>query len=339
MTASPGAASLQGVFEALRLDATVTGETDGPSITRYEVSLAPELRVGRVLRLEDHLTFHFGAKVRVAPVPGHRLVGVEVVKDSPGTVTLREVWDDEPTVITMGRSLAGPVAERLERLPHMIVAGSTGSGKSVWINSVITELLIKNTPDDLRLVLIDPKRVELSAYAGLPHLEGEVVSTPSAAVAALTHVVAEVDRRYEMMRQADVRHARDLGLPVMVVVIDELADLMITSGKRVESNIVRIAQLARAASVHLIVATQRPSADVITGLIKSNLPARLAFRTSSAIDSRVILDSKGAEALLGRGDGLFRAAGGDLVRVQAPYVSDEQITRIVDYWRTSSAPI
>ena len=177
MTMSPGAASLQGVFEALRLDATVTGETDGPSITRYEVSLAPELRVDRILRLEGHLTFHFGAKVRMAPIPGARLVGVEVVKDSPGTVTLREVWDEsDPLSITMGRSLAGPVAESLSKLPHMIVAGSTGSGKSVWVNSVITELLIKNTPDELRLVLIDPKRVELAAYAGLPHLEGEVVS-------------------------------------------------------------------------------------------------------------------------------------------------------------------
>lgn len=324
--------SLQSVFEALNLDATVTGVTEGPSAVRFSVALAPDLRVNRILNLSEHLTFHFGAPVRVTLIPGERLVGVEVTRPEPEPVPLSSIWTLDTSAVTIGQSLDGPVRTTLARLPHMIVAGTTGSGKSVYVNSLITEMLIKHGPGDLRLLLIDPKRVELARYAGLPHLIGGVVAEPTDAVAALTQVIAMMDERYELMRAAGVTDASDLDLPAVVVVIDELADLMMTSAKKVESKIVRIAQLARAARIHLIAATQRPSADVITGMIKANLPTRLAFRTASNVDSRVILDSKGAETLLGRGDGLFKQAGSELVRIQAPIVPDDHIDHVIRHW-------
>src|SRR5690606_37897259 len=294
------------------------------------IALGRGTKVDQVLRLQRHLSFVYGSEVRIAYIYGKRAVGIEV-PNGGRTIPLKDVISSDKFSIALGASIDGPVQVSLDSLPHLLVAGATGSGKSVFVNSLICELIKKNTPDELRLVLIDPKRVELQQYAGLPHLWGEVVTDPLDADNALKHVVFEMERRYRQMEEAQVRNAKDLGLSKIVVIIDEYADLRMVVGKSVGDKVVRIAQLARAAGIHLIVATQRTSVDVITGLIKSNFPARLSFRTSSAIDSRVILDSKGAEVLTGRGDGLYRSNGA-LTRLRAPYVSDAEIDRLVRHW-------
>lgn len=322
---------LQKVFDDLGVDATVINVAEGPTFERFEVQVGPGTKANKILSLEKHLSYHYGASVKIGNIPGRRAIGIEVSSEH-GMVRLREIMAAEPDAISIGQSIDGAVVSSLDDLPHMIVAGVTGSGKSVFVNSIICEMIMKNQPDQLRLAMIDPKRVELTKYNGIPHLMGDVVTKPMQADSLLGGLVQEMSRRYDLMNKYGVRHASDIDLPSIVVVIDELADLMMVSGKSVESNIVRMAQLARAASMHLIIATQRPSVDVLTGLIKANLPARLAFRTSSITDSRVILDQKGAEGLLGRGDALYRSTGGSLVRVQAPYVSDLEIDRLVRHW-------
>lgn len=322
---------LQQVFDDLGIDAKVVDMTEGPTFSRFEVVVGPGTKANKILSLGKHLSYHYGASVNIGSIPGKRAIGIDV-SSAHGMVRLFEIMATEPDAISIGKSIDGPVVTSLDDLPHMIVAGATGSGKSVFINSIICELIMKNTPDQLRLAMVDPKRVELTKYNGIPHLMGNVVTEPLQADAILRGLTQEMSRRYDLMNKYGVRHASDIDLPSIVIVIDELADLMMVSGKSVESNIVRIAQLARAASMHLIIATQRPSVDVLTGLIKANLPARLAFCASSMGDSRVVLDANGAEGLLGRGDALYRPAGGSLVRLQAPYVSDLEIDRLVSHW-------
>jgi S-DNA-T family DNA segregation ATPase FtsK/SpoIIIE len=323
---------LQNLLDDHGIMARVVGVSEGPVTDRFELVMTPGETVNRLLRFSDHLSYYYGRPVRVAPIPNRRLVGVEIPKPSPEIVKLGDVMSSDRLSLSLGRSIDGIVTVPIRSLPHMIIAGATGSGKSVFLNSVITELLIKNTPDQLRLMLIDPKRVELNQYAGIQHLIGDVIDDPELADSALGDMVDVMSDRYKIMRDHGARHAAKLKLPKIVVVIDELADLMMVGRKSVESKIVRIAQLGRASSIHVLAATQRPSADVVTGLIKANMPARLAFRVASGVDSRIILDASGAQSLLGRGDGLYRSPGGDLVRVQAPYVADEEIKRVVDHW-------
>lgn len=320
---------LQHELDSLNIDAKVLGITTGPSVDRYEVTLGPGVTANKIYRLEKHLNYVYGKPIRMSAT-APKTLGIEVPHDGI-LVQLKDIIAPGPKTLTLGQSLDGPVHVDLDDLPHLLVAGSTGSGKSVFINSVICELIKKNTPDQLEMVLIDPKRVELAGYRGIPHLREDIVNDPMEADQALSYLVAEMQRRYDQMEQAGVRHARSLDLPTIVVVIDELADLMMVSSKTVEASIVRLSQLARAAGIHLLVATQRPSVDVITGLIKANIPGRLAFKTASAVDSRVILGIKGAEALTGRGDGLYLEKG-MLTRLRSPFVSDNEIKRLVDYW-------
>lgn len=328
---------LQEVLDDLKIDAKVISRKRGPSIERFEIEVGRGTKVNKVLGLDKHLSYHYGAPVSIGFIHGKRALGIDVpVKQS--VVHLKDVMSPERDSIAIGDSVDGKITSKLNDLPHMIVAGATGSGKSVFINSLICDLLMKNTPDQLQLALIDPKQVELSRYEGLPHLRGKIINEPEQADRMLNGIVQEMTLRYRKMKEANVRHASELGLPKLVVIIDELADLMMVSGKSIETSIVRISQLARAASIHLIIATQRPSVDVLTGLIKANLPARLAFRTSSMTDSRVVLDEKGAEGLLGSGDCLFRSPGGGLARAQSAFVSDEEIDRLTNFWRKQLTP-
>lgn len=323
---------MQTVFDELKIDATVVGITHGPNVDRYEVVVGKGTKINKVIGLQKHLSYVYGADVRISNIPGRTALGIEV--PAPARfVRLPEVRSADPLTITMGLSIDGPVQVPLSDLPHMLVAGATGSGKSVFINSIICDLISKNLPSQLKMILIDPKRVELNQYAGIPHLIGDIVNEPLDADNALRFVVSEMLRRYDLMQENGVRHAKELDLPTYVVIIDELADLMMVSAKTVEKHIVRLTQLARAAGIHLIVATQRPSVDVVTGLIKANIPARLAFRTSSAVDSRVIMDRGGAELLQGRGDGLYNGLTGT-VRIQAPFVSDAEIDRLTTHWKS-----
>jgi len=334
----------------------------GPAITQFGVeplfvetrSGRTKVRVSKIASLADDLALALAApRIRIqAPVPGHSYVGIEVPNDEMTLVALRDIVESEPfkrnmnpMKFALGRDVTGhPVSTTLENMPHLLIAGTTGSGKSVCVNSILTCMLLHNTPDELKLILVDPKRVELTGYNGIPHLLSPVVVEVERVIGALQWMTREMDRRYHLFAQVGSRNINDYNakmklqggkkLPLLVIVIDELADLMMISPTETESTITRLAQLARATGIHMILATQRPSVDVVTGLIKANFPARIAFAVASNTDSRVILDQPGAERLLGRGDMLFQAPDAPApVRLQGVFVSDHEITNLVDFWR------
>ncbi len=335
------------------VDASVVGEIAGPRVTRYELQLAPGTKVAKVASLKDDLSYALATtEIRIlAPIPGKQAVGVEVPNHSPNLVTLGDIYDDLPATssplsVWLGKDISGnAVWTDLARMPHLLIAGTTGSGKSGCINTILTSVLLRATPDDVRMILIDPKRIELGFYESIPHLLTPVVSSPKTAAAALANVVGEMERRYERMSAVRARSLPEMNrslrgrgekqLPYLLVVIDELADLMMISPQEVEDAVIRLAQKSRAVGIHLVLATQRPSVDVITGMIKANVPSRIAFAVSSQTDSRVILDQAGAESLLGQGDMLFKPLGTSrLQRLQGAYVSEEEIALIVEQCRS-----
>ncbi|HEB7535347.1 TPA: cell division protein FtsK [Campylobacter coli] len=324
----------------------------GPVVTTFEFRPSADVKVSRILNLQDDLTMALMAKsIRIqAPIPGKDVVGIEVPNDEIQTIYLREILESEvfknaksPLTIALGKDIVGNAfVTDLKKLPHLLIAGTTGSGKSVGINSMLLSLLYRNSPKTLRLMMIDPKMLEFSIYNDIPHLLTPVITDPKKAVNALSNMVAEMERRYRLMAEAKTKNIenynekmKELGeeeLPFIVVIIDELADLMMTAGKDVEFYIGRLAQMARASGIHLIVATQRPSVDVVTGLIKANLPSRISYKVGQKIDSKVILDAMGAESLLGRGDCLFTPPGtSSIVRLHAPFASEFEIEKIVDF--------
>ncbi|MDQ3889560.1 MAG: DNA translocase FtsK, partial [Actinomycetota bacterium] len=339
------------------VEATIVGQVAGPRVTRYELQLAAGTKVGKVAALKDDLAYALATtEIRIlAPIPGKQAVGVEVPNVAPNYVLLGDVLDElppgaSPLSVWLGKDISGaPVSADLARMPHLLIAGTTGSGKSGCINTMLCSILLRSTPEDVRMILVDPKRVELGLYEAIPHLLTPVVSSPKAAAAVLGNLLAEMERRYEKMSLARARNLPELNralvgrgeeaLPYLLVVIDELADLMMISPQEVEDAIIRLAQKSRAVGIHLVLATQRPSVDVITGMIKANVPSRIAFAVSSQTDSRVILDTSGAESLLGQGDMLFKPLGTSrLQRVQGAYVSEEEIALIVEQCRGQRAP-
>jgi S-DNA-T family DNA segregation ATPase FtsK/SpoIIIE len=334
------------------IEAHVTGQVVGPRVTRYELQLAPGTKVGKVAALKDDLAYALATtEIRIlAPIPGKQAVGVEVPNLAPNVVTLGDIFDELPAAasqlsVWLGKDISGAsVWADLARMPHILIAGTTGSGKSGCINTMLCSILLRATPDEVRMILVDPKRVELGLYESIPHLLTPVVSSPKAAAAVLTNVLTEMERRYERMSLARARNLGELNrvlsergeqpLPLLLIVIDELADMMMVSPQEVEDAVIRLAQKSRAVGIHLVLATQRPSVDVITGMIKANVPSRIAFAVSSQTDSRVILDTSGAESLLGQGDMLFKPLGTSrLQRVQGAYVSEEEIALIVEQCR------
>jgi S-DNA-T family DNA segregation ATPase FtsK/SpoIIIE len=334
------------------IEATMAGQVVGPRVTRYELQLAPGTKVGKVAALKDDLAYALATtEIRIlAPIPGKQAVGVEVPNLAPNVVTLGDIFEELPAQASplsawLGKDISGAsVWADLARMPHILIAGTTGSGKSGCINTMLCSILLRSTPDDVRMILVDPKRVELGLYESIPHLLTPVVSSPKAASAVLTNVLTEMERRYERMSIARARNLGELNrvltergeqpLPYLLIVIDELADMMMVSPQEVEDAVIRLAQKSRAVGIHLVLATQRPSVDVITGMIKANVPSRIAFAVSSMTDSRVILDTSGAESLLGQGDMLFKPLGTSrLQRVQGAYVSEEEIALIVEQCR------
>jgi S-DNA-T family DNA segregation ATPase FtsK/SpoIIIE len=347
------AESLTRALADFGVDARVVGEITGPRVTRYELQLAAGTKMSKVSALKDDLSYALATtEIRIlAPIPGKQAVGVEVPNLSPNLVTLGDVFDTLPATasplsVWLGKDISGnAVWTDLARMPHLLIAGTTGSGKSGCINTVLTSVLLRATPDEARLILIDPKRIELSLYESIPHLLTPVVSSPKEASIVLTNVLAEMERRYERLATVRARNLPEANrafrqrgeetLPYLLVVIDELADLMMISPQQVEDAVIRLAQKSRAVGIHLLLATQRPSVDVITGMIKANVPSRIAFAVSSQTDSRVILDQAGAESLLGQGDMLFKPLGTSrLQRVQGAYVTEEEIALLVEQCRS-----
>jgi DNA segregation ATPase FtsK/SpoIIIE, S-DNA-T family len=334
------------------VEATVIGQISGPRVTRYELQLAPGTKVAKVAALKDDLSYALATtEIRIlAPIPGKQAVGVELPNLSPNLVTLGDIYEPlpataSPVSVWLGKDISGAaVWTDLARMPHLLIAGTTGSGKSGCLNALLTSVLLRATPDDVRLILIDPKRIELSHFEAVPHLLTPVVSSPKEASAVLANCLAEMERRYERLATVRARNISEANrafrqrgeatLPYVLVVIDELADLMMVAPQAVEDAVIRLAQKSRAVGIHLVLATQRPSVDVITGMIKANVPSRIAFAVSSQTDSRVILDSGGAESLLGQGDMLFKPLGTSrLQRVQGAYVSEEEIALVVEQTR------
>jgi S-DNA-T family DNA segregation ATPase FtsK/SpoIIIE len=339
------------------IEARLVGTVAGPRVTRYEIQLAPGTKVGKVEALQKDLAYALATtEIRIlAPIPGKQAVGVEVPNPQASMVTLGDIYRDFPAgagplVAWLGLDISGKaVYLDIARMPHLLIAGSTGTGKSVCLNAILSSILLRSTPDELRMILIDPKRVELNHSESIPHLLTPVVTNPRNASAVLTNVVREMESRYELMGLARARNLRDWNdvrasqgqapMPMILLVIDELADLMMVSPAEVEDAIIRLAQKSRAVGIHLLLATQRPSVDVITGMIKANVPSRIAFAVSSQVDSRVILDATGAESLLGSGDMLFRPVGtSKLQRLQGAYVSEEEVRAITDAWRRQGRP-
>lgn len=357
---------LEETFESFGVDAKVVKANLGPSVTKFEIQPAVGVKVSRIVGLSDDLALSLAAKdIRIeAPIPGKALIGIEVPNSEITTVHYSEMIKEmqqggypHPLEVPLGKDIGGNLAiANLAKMPHLLIAGATGSGKSVGINVIITSLLMRAKPHEVKMMLIDPKMVELNVYEGIPHLLTPVVTKPKKAARALNNVVEEMEKRYELFAMSGTRNLdsynehlkmmKESGeenippqLPYIVVVVDELADLMVVAAKEVEDSIIRLAQMARAAGIHMILATQRPSVDVITGLIKANVPSRIAFATSSGTDSRTILDSNGAEKLLGKGDMLFLPMGSNQpVRVQGAYVSDHEIQTITDFVRDQQEP-
>lgn len=349
--------TLQNTLEQFGIEAEVVEVATGPTITRYEVSLGPGVKVSRITSLADNIAMDMAAsQVRVeAPIPGKAAIGVEVPNVAPSMVTLRELCDDpvfrnHPSrlAIALGKDVSGVSKYAdLTKMPHLLIGGATNSGKSIGLATLITSLLMRNTPKDVRMVMIDPKRVELTLFDRIPHLMCPVIKDVKEAAGVLRAVWREMDRRYDLFSEHGVRNIDGWNsqatfqdrMPYIVVVIDELADLMLQCGAEVETVIVRLAQLARAVGIHMVIATQRPSVDVITGLIKANIPSRIAFSVASYIDSRTILDMKGAEALIGKGDMLYKPIDAmKPARVQGCYVSEKEIAAICKHWREQQAP-
>jgi len=362
-------AALEDALAAHGVETRLVGMTVGPTVTRFELELGPGVKVAKVTSLQKDIAYAMAAAdVRIlAPIPGRSAIGVEVPNRQRQVVTLGDILlspeaqlADHPLEVAIGRDIAGrPILENLATMPHILIAGATGAGKSSCINSIITSILVRATPDQVRLILIDPKRVEMGQYNGLPHLLTSVVVNPKKAANALNWAVHEMERRYDLLAEVGVRDitgynaAFDRGelvpelgserqyerLPFICVVVDELNDLMMVAARDVEESICRIAQMARAVGIHLVIATQRPSVDVITGVIKANVPSRLAFAVSSLADSRVILDQPGAERLIGKGDMLLLTASSSIARrIQGAWVEEEEVRKIAAHWRRQSEP-
>ena len=368
------ARSLEATLRSFGVEARCVGWEQGPVVTRFELQPAAGVKVQRITSLANDIALALAApSVRIeAPIPGKSAVGIELPNEKAALVTLREILESpafqrpDPLLVALGKDIAGyPVVANLVEMPHLLIAGATGSGKSVALNTLVCSVLMRATPEAVRFLMIDPKRVELSHYEDVPHLLVPVVKTPKDAAAKLRKVIQGMERRYELFAHATVRNVQafnalpqeerqraveavagdklgenpDGSLPYVVIVVDELADLMMVAPAEFEDSIVRLAQMARATGIHLVLATQRPSVDVITGLIKANIPSRIAFATSSMVDSRTILDAPGAEKLLGRGDMLYLPIGASRpTRVQGAYVSDAEIGRVVDFWKDQGRP-